>query len=487
MSTNYTETRIHQFVRSFVQSKNGELTEQSDEVFTVKYPNQTSPTEFTYEPSVAREKKAVLMTFGSQAFQQVLNECLENGVLCQILVNPKEDFETILKEYFKDSPFACQNCNKVISPEKGVSVCVKPQPCYHRINNGKIVSVVVVKKEPVRYYRFYYSASFQNKLRPRNEEIISILLDEHENIVNVDHLHEENILDNGQIEVQDFKAKQKITVFDDLKRVADQKLETMLKEKLVLFDLPLSKEKKSKIKRFEKRLRRERLEQLISTKDDFSPQKRQANYETLLKREEESLASNIAVKFINLLVINTSKVSFEVTLDNNATIHSSIILGINHTAEVTCPICHNTFSEGYATQDSLYICGGCTRQSIDTAKIYSKKAALKLDETLHEYIEQDSGFVCTVCGKRFSRLLEFKCSHDNSSICIHHYGLCDICGKVFSNHNLASTHEFKRKLCSKHSVKCENCQSTVGVDEIKICKVTGKKLCGNCIDKSKEK
>ncbi len=303
---------------------------------------------------------------------------------------------------------------------------------------------------------------------------------------NIENLDEENILDNGQLDVQDFKAKLKISTFDELKKVADQKLEKLLKEKLIIFDLPLSKEKNAKLKRYEKRLRRERLEQLIIEKEDFNAQKRPANYQALLKREEESLATNIEVKFINLLVINTSKISFELNLDNNATIHSSIIVGVNHTAEVTCPICRNTFSEGYATQDSLYVCKGCIRQSIDTAKIYSKKAALKLDETLHEYIEQDSGFVCAVCGKRYSKLLEFKCSHDNSSVCIHHYGLCDVCGSVFSNSNLASTQEFRRKLCPKHVVKCENCQSIIGVDESKVCKATGKKLCANCLQKSKE-
>ena len=106
-----------------------------------------------------------------------------------------------------------------------------------------------------------------------------------------------------------------------------------------------------------------------------------------------------------MLVINTTKVTFEVNLDNNSTIHASIILGINHAPEVTCPICRNAFSEGYATQDSLYVCGSCIRQSIDTDKIYSKKVTLKLDETLNEYFEQDAGFVCSVCGKSHSHFL----------------------------------------------------------------------------------
>jgi hypothetical protein len=88
---------------------------------------------------------------------------------------------------------------------------------------------------------------------------------------------------------------------------------------------------------------------------------------------------------------------------------------------------------------------------VDTGNIYSKKAALSLDETLNEYFEHESGFVCAVCGKRHSPLLEFKCSHDNSSVCIHHYDFCYICGKVFSKSNLTYTDEFKRKLCPKHA------------------------------------
>ena len=89
MSTKYSDTKIHAFIKSFVESKKGELIEQSNEVFTVKYPNQTSATEYTYYPALAREKKAVLVTPGSPTFQQILDECLDNGVLCQIAVNLK--------------------------------------------------------------------------------------------------------------------------------------------------------------------------------------------------------------------------------------------------------------------------------------------------------------------------------------------------------------------------------------------------------------
>ena len=116
-------------------------------------------------------------------------------------------------------------------------------------------------------------------------------------------------------------------------------METILKEKLVLFDLTLSKEKKSKLRSFDKRLRRERREKVISRKHDFDLPQWRTNYELLLRKEEESLITNIAVKFINLLVINTAKIRFELNLDNNSTIRSSMVLGINHNSEVSCPVC----------------------------------------------------------------------------------------------------------------------------------------------------
>lgn len=392
MSTKYSDTEIHRFIKSYVKSKDGEIAQQSDEVFTVTYPNEENPKEYTYQPALAREKKIPLITPGSATFQQILKECLENGVLCQISLKPKGEIETALKGYFKDSPFSCENCDKVAVGEEVISTCTKSPPCFHMINNGKIVSVKIVKNDPTRYFQFYFSATFQNKLRPKNEETITILVDEEGNVVNAQDFNEDVILKNEALEIQDFKSKLDAAVFDKLKTATEEKLGIILKEKLVPFDLALSKEKKSKLRSFDKRLRRERREKVISRKHDFDIPQWRASYETLLKREEESLITNIAVKLINLLVINT-------------------------------------------------------------AKIYSKKAALTLDETLNEYFEHDSGFVCAVCGKRHSRLLEFKCSHDNSSVCIHHYGFCDVCGKVFSKLNLTYTDEFKRQLCPKHASK----------------------------------
>jgi hypothetical protein len=453
LSTKNSDTKIHQFIKAYFESKEGQITQQSNEVFTVSYPNRSSQTEYTYQPAISRERKISLLAPGSPAFQQILEESLENGVLCQVSFKPKVEIEALLKGYFKDSSFACENCENAPFGEEITNTFEKSLSDYHRINNGKIVSTKIIKNEPVRFLQFYYSLTFQNKLRQKDEEIFTVLLDEDCNVLSMCEVNENNFLSNEAIEIQGFKAKLDVAVFEKLKRVADEKIESTVKEKLIFFDLPLTKEIRSKLKSFDKRLRKERREKVISRKHDFDVQQWHANHEALLRREEESYLTNISVKFINLLVINTSKVKFEVILDNNSAIRSSLILGFKHTTEVACPICRKSFSSGYATQDGLYVCKDCVRQSVDTAKIYSKKVSLQLDEKLNEYFEHDSGFVCSVCGKRHSRLLEFKCSHDNSSICIYHYGVCDVCGKVFSKLNLTYTDEFKRQLCPKHASK----------------------------------
>ncbi len=453
MSTKNSDTKIHQFIKAYIESKEGQITQQSNEVFTVSYPDKSSPTEYTYQPAISRERKISLLTPGSPAFQQMLEESLENGVLCQVLFKPKGGIDALLRGYFKDASFSCEDCEEAPLGEQITNACEKSTSYYHRINNGKIVSTKISKNEPVRFLQFYYSLTFQNKLRQKDEEILTVLVDEDCNVLSMGEVNENNLLINEAIEIQGFKAKLDVIVFEKLKRVADEKIESTIKEKLIFFDLPLTKEVRSKLKSFDKRLRKERREKVISRKHDFDVQQWHANHEALLRREEESYLTNISVKFINLLVINTSKVKFEVILDNNSAIRSSFILGFKHTAEVACPICRKNFSCGYATQDGLYVCRDCVRQSVDTAIIYSKKASLQLDEKLNEYFEHDSGFVCSVCGKKHSRLLEFKCSHDNSSICIYHYGLCDVCGKVFSKLNLTYTDEFKRQLCPKHASK----------------------------------
>jgi len=443
----HSEPKIQQFFRKYVESKQGKITEESDYIFSVRYPTEEMTIEYTFQANIAREKKIPLIAPGSLAFQEILKKCSENGVLSQISITPKDSFEALIKKYFKDAPNECINCEKVTITKDGY-FCDKKEACFHQINNSKIETVKVIKKEPVKYFQFYFSVTFQNKLRPKNDETITILIDEKGNLVDDEILNEE--IDSGSFEVANISGKIKTENFETLKLIAQKKLSGILKDKVALFNLTINKEKKDRIRSYIKRLKRERREHIISKKNDFDYLKWQKNYELLLKKEEESCITNISAKMVNLLIINTSKIRFEINLENNSTIQSSLVLGIFRPVEVTCPICKKPFIEGYATKDHQYLCNNCIRQSIDTGKIYSTKAPLTLDSTLNEYIEKDSGFICTVCGKRHSRLLEFKCSHDNSSICIFHYELCDICGKVFSKLNLTYTDEFKRQLCPKH-------------------------------------
>jgi hypothetical protein len=452
LSTDHSEEKIQRFVEAYFQSKDGEITQQSNDSFKVTLSNNKAPEEYTYQPSVAREKKVPLLSAGSPAFQQILKDCLGNGVLCQILLKPRENYEALLRSYFKDAPFNCQGCSWGTVREETVHFCIKSQPCYHQINNAKITGAKAAKTEPIKYLQFYFSVTFHNRLRSKNEETIAILIDEKGEVI-IDGFYLDDLLQDSKLEIEDYKVKLKPDVFERLRNVADQKLAAALKEKVAFFDLPLDREKKGKLRSFEKRLRKERREQVISKKHDFDFQRWQANYDALLNREEESYITNIAIKLTNLLVINTTKVRCELNLDNHATIETSFVLGVQQPLEVTCPICKKPFTEGYATKDGLYVCGHCIRQSIDTGKIYSKKAHLCLDEKINEYFESEAGFICSVCGKKHSRLLEFKCSHDNSSICINHYDLCDDCGEIFSKANLSHTDEFKNQLCPLHAAK----------------------------------
>jgi hypothetical protein len=443
------EEKLRHFFEAYIQSQGGTITPQTPDTVTVTYPNEPAQ-EFTYQPNIAREKKIPLLTVGSPVFQHMLKESINNGVLCQISLSPRDSFEKLLLTYFRDTPNTCLDCQKTQFVE-GICICPKSEPYFHQINNGKITAIKPLKKETVRFFQFYYTVSFQNKLRAKNKETLLILLDEKANCINAE-FNLALALENTTLNVQDSKSKINPQLYDALKTVADQKLKELLGAKMVLFELPLVKEKLTRLRSFERRLKRERRERVISKKHDFDFQKWQSDYEALLQREAESYQTSLTVKLQNLLIINTSKVKFEITLDNKATLQSSVTIGID-TPEIVCALCKKTHSKGYVTEDGFYVCTDCTLQSLDSGKIYSKKAPLAHDEALDEYFERDKGFICTVCGKRHSRFLEFKCSHDNTSVCIYHYDVCDICGKSFSKLNLTHTDEFRKKLCPKHVKK----------------------------------
>jgi hypothetical protein len=443
------EADLCSFFETYIQNKGGIITHQTNDTLTVAYPDGTTQ-EFTYQPHTAKEKKIPLLAPGSPLFQQLLKEAIDNGALCHINLTNNGPIETLIESYFND-PAACLSCTKTQTLQD-TQVCTKLEPCFHQINNGKITSIKIIKKESLRFFQFYYALNFQNKLRTKSEETLPILINEEGHIIN-NPLDLVAVLENPTIQAENTKAKIKPELYDELKTIAEQTLQIYLKNKVTLFDLPLGKEKKMRLQSFERRLKRERREQVISKKHDFDFQKWQSTYETMLQREEESCQTNITVKLQNLLIINTTKIKFELTLNNKATTQSTLTIGIQN-PDITCPLCKKTHTEGYSTEDGLYVCKDCIRQSIDTTKIYSKKTTtLTHDETLDEYFERDKGFICTFCGKRHSRLLEFKCTHDNTSICIHHYDACDICNKPFSKLNLTHTDEFRKKLCPQHAKK----------------------------------
>ena len=444
-----TESNIRKFFEAYTQSRGGIITHQTNDALTVAYPDGSTQ-EFTYQPSIAKEKKIPLLTSGSPLFQQFLKESTENGALCQINLSNNGPIEALISSHFNTTPNSCLNCQKTQTLQ-GIKICTKTQPCFHQINNGKIITIKILKKEPLRFFQFYYAIKFQNKLRTKNEETLTILLNQEGHCLS-DVFNLATILENKTLQIDNSKSKIKPEIYDELKVFADQTLNNLLRHKVALFDLPLDKEKQMRLQSFERRLKRERREQVISKKHNFDFQKWQSDYETLLQREEESYQTNITVNLQNLLIINTAKVKFEVSFDNKATLQSTVAIGIDK-PEVICPLCKKTHPEGYTTEDGLYVCKDCIRQSLDSGKIYSKKAPLTHDETLDEYFERDKGFICTVCGKRHSRLLEFKCSHDNTSVCIYHYDVCDICNNPFSKLNLTHTDEFRKKICPKHAKK----------------------------------
>jgi hypothetical protein len=135
------DSEIRRFFEAYVQSREGKIAEDIGDVVTVSYPEGNQ--QFTFQPAVAREKKIALITAGSPAFQQILRESIDNGVLCQISLSPKDSFEELMKTYFRDTPDSCINCQRAQIMQENVRVCNQAEPCFHQINNGKIVSVKV--------------------------------------------------------------------------------------------------------------------------------------------------------------------------------------------------------------------------------------------------------------------------------------------------------------------------------------------------------
>jgi hypothetical protein len=471
VSTKYADTELHKFIRAFVESKGGKLSDVCTEFFEIEYPHSLGPTKYTYQPVIAREKGIELIATGSPAFNAILQECLVNGIVSSVCLRTKEDPEIYLRDFFKDSTYRCDYCESIDIENKEIYFCAQSPKCYHKINNSKIASIKIINKQPFRLFQFYFSILLKNKLR-KNEETARILIDEDGNTYDFD------ISAKEQLEFIDSEEKVDLALYDTLKLVADKKVDSILKDKQTMFDLLLTKQITGRMRNLKRRLEEEKLEKSISKKDaDIDEKAWKANEEATLQREEESLKTTLDIRFLNLLAIRTEKVSFEIVLQNNSKINSAFILGVDSPAQIICPSCGKAIYEGYATEDGFYLCIDCIKQTVDTRKIYSTNHELPTDAITNEFIEEDKGFLCNVCGKLNSRLFEFKCSHDGQAVCINCCTMCTKCGKLFSISNVVESKESGKTYCTEHSITCDNCGAPIGIDEYKICRALGKRVC----------
>ena len=412
-----------------------------------------------------------MIATGTPALDSIVNDCLGKGVISKAALELKNEPESIVAEYFKDSDYSCEKCEKIKLKDKTDYLCTANPICYHKINNSEIESIAITSKRPIYLFQFYFSVLFKNKLR-KNEEHIIVLVDD------LGAIHEKNILDGDKFTVRNANYSFPINLFDKAKSVAEEHLDTILKDKQLVFDLMLNSQVTRRLSNLEKRLDEEKLEKNITNRGSGFDQKEWENKKMqVLKQETESLKTAVSVKFNNLLVVKTFFITFNVSLRNGSKIASSIVLGLDDEIKVICPECGKLFSEGYATDDGAYLCKDCINQSVESHRLYSKHYELQTDYILNEYLEKNEGFICPVCQKTSLKFLGVQCSWSNKTVCINCSTKCDKCGKFFSSPNTYLSKESGKFFCIHHTVKCDNCGSTLGIDEYKLCKATGKKFC----------
>lgn len=470
MNTTYSNTPIHSFIKECIESENGEVKDVSEEYFIIKTPSLLEPIKYTYKPAIAHEKKIELIATGSPAFNGIIEESLAKGCLCSVNVSSKIQIQEFIKDYFKDYEYQCEFCEKLKIKGKSKYICTKAPLCYHKINNGKISKIEVIDNKRIKLMLFIFSIYINNKLK-KNEELAYILLDEEGNPI------KEDILNNDLLLFTDSREKIGLELFDKYNTIANELLDQIIKDKKAVFDLQLKKEIDCKLTSLEKKLDDEKLQKSISKKWQFDEKEWKIKKEAVLAKERESLDTFVSVKFLNFLLVNTEKIAFQVKLSNNSTIKSDFLLGIDKNIRVICLSCQKETTEGFATEDEEYVCFECINQSIESKKIYSKKFKLNKDNTTKENLEANAGFVCTACKKQNSSHFEFRCSDDNSKICYSCYELCSRCNKQFSKNNLTKSKNTDKLYCPQHIKKCDSCGNAVGIDELKVCKATGQKVC----------
>lgn len=470
MRTSYSNNSIHKFIRNFIESDNGVVEDVHEDYFTIKTRSLISPAEYTYKAAIAHEKKIDLIATGSPAFNGIIDECLKDGILCSVDIKSNTKEEDFLKSFFKNQEYHCEYCEKIPIKEKDIYFCTKNPKCYHKINNAKISTIKIIQKKPIKLAQFFYSIYFNNKLK-KSEELISILLDEYGNHVEADVLNNDALAFSESNEIID------LNFFDRLNPLSNEILDKIIDDKKKIFNLQLKKEIDKKLISLEKKLDDQVLEQSISKKWKFDEQEWIHEKGAILSKEKDDLETFVNVKFLNLLILKTYQVSFEITLDNNSSIKSSFLLGVDRHVRVSCPFCNREFSEGYGTEDGYYVCLDCINQSIETKNIYSKNFILNKDNTSGEYIEKDKGFICSVCKKQNSTLFEYHCNYNNSKVCYNCFDYCSKCGNIFSLNNLNKTKNTSKLYCHAHIIKCDNCKILVGIDEARVCYATGTSVC----------
>lgn len=470
MSQSYSETRIHKFIREYIESEKGAVNDVSEEYFTIKTPSLLSPLKYTYKPAIAHEKKIDLIATGSPAFNGIIEECLKEGILCSIDVNSSIGVENFIKNFFKVGEFQCEHSERISINGKDYYFCTNDPKCFHKINNAKISKIKIEKKKPEMLIQFFYSVFFNNKLK-KNEEMISIILDEEGNPIHA------NILNDSSLKFSDSKEKISPEFFDKINPGANELLDKIITDKKEIFDLQLKKEIDRKLIVLESKIDEDKLQKSISKKWKFNEKEWQLKKDSILSKERESLDTFVTVKFTNLLLMKTDVISFEIELDNSSSIKSQFILGIEKSIKVKCPSCNKEIYESYATEDKNCLCLECINQSIETGNLYSKKFKLNEDNTSKEFIESEVGFKCTVCNKQNSALFEFKCTKDKSKVCYNCFDYCSKCKDIFSVKNLQKTRKTNKLYCSTHIIKCDSCNGLMGSDELKVCSATGMKVC----------
>ena len=131
MKQSYSETRIHKFIRNYIESENGEVKDFSEEYFTIKTPSSLSPLKYTYKPAIAHEKKIDLIATGSSAFNGIIEECLNEGILCSINVNSGIGVESFIKNFFKEGEFQCGHSERISINGKDRYFCTNDPKCFH--------------------------------------------------------------------------------------------------------------------------------------------------------------------------------------------------------------------------------------------------------------------------------------------------------------------------------------------------------------------